>query len=221
MLLNGVIEKDTLELILASVQEADIPFCIEAVEKRRFHPEKALQVLTINWTEKLFDRQFKFESMELAIAEDAPHLSTIKCYKGYNFTIDFVLTALTDFAAWFNVPQGMTSSQLDTTAQIVFEDYHFLKVSEIKYILEQGKRNLQTHGSLDGRKILQRFKDYDLNRTDHSAAESLGNHNIFNNTGSRHKTSVRSKPGNVTEHVELMRSYQYRNRKKSPDEKEG
>lgn len=215
MLLSGTPNADQ---VVKYVQESDLPFCLEAIRKRRYNPEKAMAVLSINWTEKYFSRQYKFDAMELAIVDAAPALSSIRCYKGLEFTLDFLLAILTDFVAWFNVPQGMTTSQVDTTAQIIFEDYHYLKVSEIKYILERGKRQMQTHGSIDGRKILQLFVDYDAGRTGHSSAESLSNHIYLTEPEKRVKQPLIGTPGNIEEHRILLNEYVYREKLNAKNE---
>lgn len=139
----------------------------------KWHPAKALMVLSKNWWDEYQSADMYYEHPEEAIQAEVPAISTIRCYKGKEFAKAFIVTILTDFFASYSVGKGTSSSQVYMAAERIYKRWYWIKVSDFKFVLSRARRTMKAYDSMDSVKVEQLLEEYDRERTEISAAKQL------------------------------------------------
>lgn len=163
-------------LILSNVSDKELVFVINAMNKGSYRLEVAEQVLTKNWSEIMKNPDFDFPLDKAIYNEEVPSLASVRLYKGVDFVHDFIHFLISDFVTSFAVGNGTTGARLKETAKIIFKNYYYLKLSEVKFLLSEARKSVVTYNSMDGNKVLQIFEEYVSKRTDVVENTSMSNH---------------------------------------------
>lgn len=178
-LLIGAGVDDFPDDLLPVLSQEDLAACTRAVQNGSWDTGKAVMVLSRNWYEVYRQPGFDFELPEQAIAEPCPALSTVACYKGKEFSVEFIILLITDFMASFTVGKGTTSEYIRQAARRIYERWYWLKVSDFKLVFSRARRTLKTYDAMDANKVEQLLHEYDQARTGASVANRLSEHAYF------------------------------------------
>jgi len=74
--------------------------------------------------------------------------------------------AICEVCDFFNVGKNMNDSQIALTADLIIENYWYLKLEEIKYCFRRAMRRERLYDRLDGNIILSWIQAYDDERTE-------------------------------------------------------
>ncbi len=101
------------------------------------------------------------------IMSDTPNIWELKSYIGKVKTRAVLANALLWLAELVNVERNLTDAQIAEIVDDLIEDYGYLKVEEIKYVLKNSVRENKIFGRLDYAVVMKWFADYDSARTEH------------------------------------------------------
>ena len=114
-----------------------------------------------------FISSLKAKNIIQCFNQDAPTLGTLKLYQGEAITNAVLHILLSEVKDFFNVGNTFNSQQLTITRELIYKEYHYLKISEIKYCFRMGMAGNfgDLYGRLDGQIVMNWLKEYDKERT--------------------------------------------------------
>lgn len=101
------------------------------------------------------------------IKAETPNLWQLRQLMGGVKTKAVVIYALAWLSELVNVERNLTEAQVGEIAADVIEEYGYLKVEEVKYILKTAVRENKLFGRLDYAVVMKWFEDYSSVRTGH------------------------------------------------------
>lgn len=101
------------------------------------------------------------------IKAETPNLWQIRRLMGEVKTKAVVIYALAWLSELVNVERNLTEAQVGEIAADVIEEYGYLKVEEVKYILKTAVRENKLFGRLDYAVVMKWVEDYSSVRTGH------------------------------------------------------
>lgn len=99
------------------------------------------------------------------IEAETPNLWEIRNYTDHATAIGIIVIALIHTARLVNVENNLNETQIGEIANDALEEYGYLKVEELKYILKTAVKSQKIFGRLDYNVVMNWFKDYDTERT--------------------------------------------------------
>lgn len=101
------------------------------------------------------------------IKAETPNLWQLRQLMGEIKTKAVVIYALAWLSELVNIERNLTEVQVSEIAADVIEEYGYLKVEEVKYILKTAVRENKLFGRLDYAVVMKWFEDYSSVRTGH------------------------------------------------------
>ena len=92
------------------------------------------------------------KNCEDAIYNDLPSLVKIKKEMGANKLLIFIMDIILNVVKFFNIGKTMNVEQAKNTAEIIINEYYYLKPSELKYCFNKGKMGVygKLYDRIDG-----------------------------------------------------------------------
>lgn len=145
------------------------------VMRGRFEDEKALLSMLV--TEDNL-KKMQVCSIEQSLELASPTLATVKKY-GESVKLRAALILLIgEVVEFFNVGKSMNSAQLRMTSDMIFEEFYFLKVSDIKLCFKFGMRGRygKLYDRLDGAVLIEWLTTYNDERLSIAQIKSSNSH---------------------------------------------
>jgi hypothetical protein len=104
-----------------------------------------------------------------------PSLVTLRSEKGGKYPFALLVALISQFSEFFNVPEPMGEFQVNTTADIILETYHYLTVADFILFFRRamaGKYG-KVYNRLDGQVILEMLAKYDVERAEAATTEEI------------------------------------------------
>lgn len=124
-------------------------------------------------------------SLVKAINSGAETLAKINKTYGREFVESYIQMWIININEFLNYSRMMSENQIIETSMLVYDEYYFLNIAEIKMIFTDVKKGLygNLYEGIDGLKILSWFKKYYEKRMEHfeSNLESESSHNRLEN----------------------------------------
>jgi hypothetical protein len=110
----------------------------------------------------------KPRSIEQALDGSTPALSTVNKYQGREVSKDAVIQIIAEAAALLNIGKNLQPHQIEFLAEDILQDWFYLTIGEIRYIMQQGIRNRwgNIYDRLDVETVMGWIGQYDAIRTD-------------------------------------------------------
>lgn len=101
-----------------------------------------------------------------AIKSKAPPLALVKKEQGQGIVYSFLIDIITDVVDYFNVGKSMGAMQIAQTAELVFQEYYFLRPDDFKLCFNNAKKGLygKLFDRLDGGIIMEWLTTYSEQR---------------------------------------------------------
>lgn len=98
------------------------------------------------------------------IKADTPNVWEVRRDIGELKTKAVIVYALAWLARLVNVERNLTETQIGEIAADIIEEYGYMKMEELKYVLKQGARKEKIYGRLDYNVVMGWFADYAAER---------------------------------------------------------
>lgn len=149
---------------------------VELYQNKKFEMEKA--VLSMEAVKEDFLSNDDYKSISDVFNKPSATLATIKKYQGENSMKSVLVVLLKMTVDFFNLGKGMNDKQLVSTAGLIYSEYFFLTIGDIKVCLRNamlGKYG-QLYDRIDGSIILDWFNRYNEERQGVAAVDSYNSH---------------------------------------------
>lgn len=100
------------------------------------------------------------------IEDDTPTLWELRKYIGHAATIAILVKAFIHAAKLVNLDKNLTEDQIGEAANDILEEFGYLKVEEIKFLLKRALRTQNVYGRLDYNVLMNWVEAYDSERTE-------------------------------------------------------
>ena len=110
--------------------------------------------------------EIRLSTPRAMIKADTPNLWEIRNHTDHPTAIGIIVLALLYTARLVNVESNLNEDQIGEIANDVLNDYGYLKVEEVKYILKTAVRTKKIFGRLDYNVVMEWFEEYDSKRTE-------------------------------------------------------
>lgn len=151
---------------------------LEKIEKQeivKYDPKMIIQQNTLPGNFR------KINTLELAIKDKSDSLASIKRKVGEKVSLSILKVWIINLNDFLNIPRKMTPPQIEETAMMVFDEFYYLKISDISLIFKRIKighyGNL--YESIDGMKIIGMFHQYAKERIDYHVSKSTRDHKKY------------------------------------------
>ena len=105
------------------------------------------------------------ELPEQAFNSGLPSLASMYKEFGEVKVIAYIKLWITDLVEFINVGKNMLPNQINQTAQMIYDEYHYLNVADINLVFKRAKMGYYGQPyKLDGQVILSWFRDYNNER---------------------------------------------------------
>lgn len=107
-------------------------------------------------------------TLDQALDGSAPAISTVNKYQGREASKDAVIQIIAEAAALLNIGKNLQPHQIEFLAEDIMQDWFYLTIGEIRYIMQQGIRNRwgNIYDRLDVETVMGWIGQYDAVRTD-------------------------------------------------------
>lgn len=100
-----------------------------------------------------------------AFKSGMPTLASMYREFGEKKVLAYIKLWITDLVEFLNVGKTMTGGQINQTAQMIYDEYHYLNIADINLIFKRGKMGYYGQPfKLDGQVILNWFREYNNER---------------------------------------------------------
>lgn len=108
----------------------------------------------------------KIDSPALCMKSETPTLGAIKKQYSDDFIIAYIALWIDNLNDFVNAVRKMNPAQMEETAIIVFQEYHYFTLADINLVFRKIKRGEfgKLFAELDGVKILSWFEEYSCER---------------------------------------------------------
>lgn len=131
----------------------------------KFEPTKALTTCR-NWANVLASPTFRAKSFEQVFDESTPSLATLSKYQSEALAIGILCKLIGDTCDFFNVGGNMTDAQIQQTAIMIIDSYHWFNVYDFTLCFKNGKafKYGKLYDRLDGAVLLEWLAKYNEER---------------------------------------------------------
>lgn len=107
-------------------------------------------------------------NLEQALDGSTPAISTVNKYLGREASKDAVIQIIAEAAALLNIGKNLQPHQIEFLAEDVLQDWFYLTIGEVRYIMQQGIRNRwgSIYDRLDVETVMGWIGQYDAVRTE-------------------------------------------------------
>lgn len=121
---------------------------------------------------------------EILVRKTSPMLVTIKTDKGQQAAINVMVAMMDACQQYFNLQQPMNAQQLSLTAELIMEDYYYLRVEELQICFRMAMKGEfgPLYNRIDGQVFFEWIKKYMTKRgavTERIQQEKQTNNNIY------------------------------------------
>jgi len=121
---------------------------------------------------------------EILVRKTSPMLVTIKTDKGQQAAINVMVAMMDACQQYFNLQQPMNAQQLSLTAELILEDYYYLRVEELQICFRMAMKGEfgPLYNRIDGQVFFEWIKKYMTKRgavTERIQQEKQTNNNIY------------------------------------------
>lgn len=123
----------------------------------------------------------KINSPALCMSSELPTLASIRKTYSDDFIIAYIALWIDNLNDFVNAIRKMKPAQMEETALIIFQEYHFFNIADINLVFRKIKKGEfgQLFAELDGVKILSWFEQYAQERARTAAESAMSNAEIF------------------------------------------
>jgi hypothetical protein len=106
------------------------------------------------------------KDLPAVIASNHESLAAIKKTYGENLPLAIIKVWLVNLNDFLNISRKMNEVQITETAELIFDEFHYLKTSDLALIFQRIKTGFygQFYESIDGMKIMDMFFKYGQER---------------------------------------------------------
>lgn len=164
-----VVNEKQLEPFLTAIDTETTERWQGLIELGKFEEEKAALSLLHSEVDLL---ALKPRSLPEAMEAESPTLATVKKYHEEYAMRGVLQYLLYDLRDYFNVGGNLTEKQIEMISEFIFEDFYYLKISEIVFVFRSKMKAHAKKGSnklynrLDGEIIFQWLTDYSQERAE-------------------------------------------------------
>ena len=79
-------------------------------------------------------KNLRAKSILAALQEQSPTLATVKKYHDEMTMRASIIFLLYEVRDYFNVTNGLTDQQIELISELIFDDFHYLKLSELRFV---------------------------------------------------------------------------------------
>jgi hypothetical protein len=117
-------------------------------------------------------------------SKTSPALSEIKKHKGEQVALGVVVALMDECQQYFNLQQPMTPQQLMLTAELIMEEYYYLRVEEFRLCFRMAMKGEYgpVYNRIDGQIFFEWIRKYFSKRdavTDRMVKDQQSNNNIY------------------------------------------
>lgn len=107
-------------------------------------------------------------TIEQAVNGETPTLSTVRKYHGEAIARNAIIETIAFAAGLLNIGKNLQSHQIGFLADEILRDWYWLKIGELKFIMEQGIRGAygELYDRLDFNTVLEWISAFDAARTE-------------------------------------------------------
>lgn len=151
------------------------PHWVELINSGKFENEKAMLSLRHD-SETIVN--LNPVSVQDALNAKVPTLSTLKKYQGEEVTKAVINSCLIAVNEFFGEKSGLTDSQIEMVSEMLYEDYHYMNVAEIKLCVKNGikGRYEKVYGKIAPNDLMGWFASYCNERMNEAAKKSVSDH---------------------------------------------
>lgn len=105
-------------------------------------------------------------------------LAIISRDEGVGFAIGRVVLLIGKLNDFVNASRKMTEDQILLTAELILEEYYYMKLHEIEFVFRNAMKGKygKLYETLDGFKIMEWFLDYSAERAEYVYTDELRKH---------------------------------------------
>lgn len=106
--------------------------------------------------------------MEAAIQGQTPTFATVRKYQGEAVTKNAIVEIIAFSAGLLNIGKNLQAHQIGFLADEILQDWYWLKIGELKFIMDQGTRGAygELYDRLDVNMVMEWIAAYDAQRTE-------------------------------------------------------
>lgn len=151
------------------------PHWVELINSGKFENEKAMLSL-LHDSETIVS--INPVSVQDALSAKVPTLSTLKKYQGEEVTKAVINSCLIAVNEFFGEKSGLTNSQIEMVSEMLYEDYHYMNIAEIKLCVKNGIKGKyeKVYGKIAPNDLMGWFNSYCNERMEAAAKNSISNH---------------------------------------------
>ena len=121
---------------------------------------------------------------QVLASKTSPALSEIKKHKGEQVALGVVVALMDECQQYFNLQQPMTPQQLMLTAELIMEEYYYLRVEEFRLCFRMAMKGEYgpVYNRIDGQIFFEWIRKYFSKRdavTDRMVKNQQSNNNIY------------------------------------------
>lgn len=153
----------------------------------QFTPAKCLQAFN------------KVNTPALCMGSEAPTLASIRKEYSEDFITAYIALWIDNLNDFINAPRRMNPAQIEETAVILYQEYHYFNLADINLVFRRIKKGEfgNLYADIDGVKILGWFEKYAQERMRTAADQQLTHHTNFTDDYQRSSNPEAEKIKNI------------------------
>lgn len=128
-------------------------------EKNEIVKYNAAEIIQFNTLPENFKH---VKSVALAVKDDCDSLAAIRKKVGKKISLNIIKIWIIKLNDFLNISRKMTPPQIEETADMIYDEFYYLKVSDIALLMKRIKTGHygQFYESIDGMKLMDMFFEY-------------------------------------------------------------
>ena len=121
---------------------------------------------------------------QILTSKTSPALSELKKHKGEKVALEVLVALMDECQQYFNLQQPMNAQQLMLTAELIMEEYYYLRIEELRVCFRMAMKGVfgPVYNRIDGQVFFEWIIKYMPKRqliTDRMKQEQQSNNNIY------------------------------------------
>jgi len=123
------------------------------------------------------------KTLKTAYSDKSDSLAVINKKVGKETSLLILETWIVNLNDFLNISRKMTPEQIKETADMIYDEFYYLKISDISLIFKRIKTGFygEFYESIDGMKLLKMFADYSQERVNMIIEQGIREHNKIKN----------------------------------------
>jgi hypothetical protein len=162
-------------------------------------PAKPDQFVTAYTPGKCLQLFSKANTPAICLNSEVPSLATIRKQYSEDFITAYIALWIDNLNDFVNAPRKMSPAQMEETAVILYQEYHYFNLADINLVFRRIKKGEfgQLFADIDGVKILGWFDQYARERMRTAADQQLTHHSNFTDDHQRSSNPEAEKLQNI------------------------